>query len=148
MNTVGDRLKYVRTKVLKITQGECASILGMSQGALSDVESNNRGLSQEAIIALIQYSKQDILFPYEWILTGIETKSYNSTKISTDEQELIDAYRKLTPITRNIIRGKISEFVYDTEQSEKFKKSLIETATTSGVLSRVANDNNLVKSRK
>lgn len=92
MQSIGERLAHVRKNILSMNQKEFAQLIGLSQGALSDVENNNRGLPMEAIIELIKYSKSDNSFSCDWILTGVKDEPIGLT---SDETELIKTYNKL-----------------------------------------------------
>ena len=72
MKSVGERLAYTRNTILSMNQKDFSKLLCISQGALSEIENNKRGLPMEAIIELMKYSKKDIRISCTWILTGIE----------------------------------------------------------------------------
>ena len=92
LQSIGERLAHVRKNILSMNQKEFAQLVGISQGALSDAENNNRGLSMEAIIKLMKYSKSDISFSCDWILTGAKEEPIGLT---SDETELLKTYNKL-----------------------------------------------------
>lgn len=94
MSTIGERLEYVRSTVLSMNQKDFSQLIGVSQGALSAIENNKRGLPMEAIIELMKYSKKDNLFSCYWILTGMDEPSVDK-KLSADEKELISTYSHL-----------------------------------------------------
>lgn len=94
LKSVGERLAYTRNTLLSMNQKDFAKLLGVSQGALSEIENNKRGLPMEAIIELMKYSKSDTLVSCSWILTGM-TDTSSSTNLSNDEKELIDTYNQL-----------------------------------------------------
>lgn len=94
MKSIGERLSYVRTRILEMNQAEFAELLGVSQGALSAMENNKRGLPMEAIINLMIYSKKNNSISCSWILTGIDDPPLQ-TIISPDEQELLATYKLL-----------------------------------------------------
>lgn len=94
MKSVGERLAYTRNTLLSMNQKDFAKLLGVSQGALSEIENNKRGLPMEAIIELMKYSKSDISISCSWILTGIDDLP-NTSHLSDDEKELIETYKKL-----------------------------------------------------
>ena len=96
MNTIGERLAYTR-KSLELSQQEFSKLLGISQGALSGMEKNSRGIPMEVIIKLLNYSKSDNRISCEWILTGDEgyiSAHYSDLK-NEDEIELLNNYRLL-----------------------------------------------------
>nr|DAL63094.1 MAG TPA_asm: helix-turn-helix domain protein [Caudoviricetes sp.] len=94
LNSVGERLAYTRSTILSMNQKDFSKLLGVSQGALSEIENNKRGLPMEAIIELMKYSKTDNSISCSWILTGISDDASESA-LSSDEKELISTYNKL-----------------------------------------------------
>lgn len=94
MKSIGERLAYVRSTILEMNQADFAKLLGVSQGALSAMENNKRGLPMEAIIKLMIYSKSNNSVSCSWILTGIEDSPTPNT-LSPDEQELLSTYNSL-----------------------------------------------------
>lgn len=94
MKSVGERLAYTRNTILSMNQKDFSKLLGVSQGALSEIENNKRGLPMEAIIELMKYSKSDNSVSCSWILTGMSDDAPGST-LSNDEKELISTYNKL-----------------------------------------------------
>ncbi len=94
MKSIGERLAYVRSTILEMNQADFAKLLGVSQGALSAMENNKRGLPMEAIIKLMIYSKSNNSVSCSWILTGIEDNPTPNT-LSPDEQELLSTYNSL-----------------------------------------------------
>ena len=94
MKSVGERLAYTRNTILSMNQKDFSKLLCMSQGALSEIENNKRGLPMEAIIELMKYSKKDNLFSCYWILTGMDEPSTDKG-LSGDQEELISTYSQL-----------------------------------------------------
>lgn len=94
MDSIGERLSYTRSTILSMNQKDFAKLIGISQGALSEIENNKRGLSMEAIVELMKYSKSDKSVSCSWILTGIADSSTNPV-LSSDEKELIETYNHL-----------------------------------------------------
>lgn len=94
MKSVGERLAYTRSTILSMNQKDFAKLIGVSQGALSEIENNKRGLPMEAIIELMKYSKSDTSISCSWILTGI-ADTVPASNLTNDEQELVDTYNKL-----------------------------------------------------
>lgn len=94
MTSVGERLAYTRSVILSMSQKEFAKLLSISQGALSEVENNKRGLPMEAIIELMKYSKSNISVSCSWILTGLDD-AQPSSELSADERELVNTYNRL-----------------------------------------------------
>ena len=94
MKSIGERLSYTRNTILGMNQKDFAKLIGVSQGALSEIENNKRGLPMESIIELMKYSISDKSISCSWILTGI-SDTFSSSGLSNDEKELIDTYNKL-----------------------------------------------------
>ena len=94
MESIGARLTYTRTVILSMNQSEFSRLLGVSQGALSAMENDKRGIPMEAIIKLMNYSKENNSISCSWILTGVKDNNCSSF-LSPDEQELISTYHKL-----------------------------------------------------
>lgn len=115
MNTIGERLQFTRTKN-SLSQKEFAQILGVSQGALSGMEKNTRGIPMEAIINLIKYSKSNNSVSCEWILTGYDSTN-NKDRLSEDEQDLLTNYMQLDK------RGKYKVQTIIYEELDRVKKT-------------------------
>ena len=94
MKSIGERLSHTRSIILSMNQKDFAKLIGVSQGALSEIENNKRGLPMEAIIELMKYSILDKSVSCSWILTGI-SDTLSHSELSNDEKELIDTYNKL-----------------------------------------------------
>ena len=94
MKSIGERLSHTRSIILSMNQKDFAKLIGVSQGALSEIENNKRGLPMEAIIELMKYSISDKSVSCSWILTGI-SDTLSHSELSNDEKELIDTYNKL-----------------------------------------------------
>jgi len=77
-----------------MNQKDFSKLLGVSQGALSEIENNKRGLPMEAIIELMKYSKSNNSVSCCWILTGM-SDDVPETMLSNDEKELISTYNEL-----------------------------------------------------
>lgn len=94
MDSVGERLAYTRSTILSMNQTNFSKILGISQGALSEIEKNRRGLPMEAIIELMKYSKENNSISCSWILTG-EKEDNSHSELTNDEKELVETYNQL-----------------------------------------------------
>lgn len=124
MESVGERLAYTRNMLLSMNQKDFAKLLGVSQGALSEIENNKRGLPMEAIIELMKYSKSDNSVSCSWILTGIEELPKTS-HLSDDEIELIDTYAKLDRRGQHRVHTVIYEELDRIDQEAKQSKNVI-----------------------
>lgn len=99
-----------------MNQKDFSKLIGVSQGALSEIENNKRGLPMEAIIELMKYSKTDNSVSCSWILTGISDADPSSS-LSNDEKELIDTYNKLDRRGQHRIHTVIYEEIDRIEKS-------------------------------
>ena len=96
MDSIGKRIVYIRKNVLFLNQKDFSKLLSISQGALSDVENGNRGLTTNALIRLFEYSKEENSFSFAWLLSGKgQPLSLEIPILTTDEQELLNSYRQL-----------------------------------------------------
>jgi len=108
MKHIGERLSHIRKKLLNLNQKEFAPLIGLSQGALSDVENGNRGLPMEALIRLYEYSKGETPFSFAWLLLGKgDPLSLEIPQLTDDEQELLNSYRQLDSRGQHIIHASI-----------------------------------------
>lgn len=119
MNTIGERLEYLRSTVLSMNQKDFSQLIGISQGALSAVENNKRGLSMEAIIELMKYSKKNNSFSCFWILTGTDEPAAG-INLNVDEKELISTYNRLDRRGQHRVHTVIYE---ELDRMELVKKS-------------------------
>lgn len=95
MTTFGERLKESR-KDAKLSQAAAASVIGVSQGLISDLENNVYDASAKTIELAYLYRVN----PY-WLATGNGLKK--DLPMSPDEQELILIYRSLDPVRRGAV---------------------------------------------
>lgn len=93
MDTFGKRVSYIRKQILQQNQVTFAKHLHISQGALSDIEHEKRGLPQEAIIGIYKLSKTHN-FSFDWFLLG-EGDIEPPPGLSSEEQELLSHYARL-----------------------------------------------------
>lgn len=108
MEHIGERLAYIRKNAFNLNQKDFSKLIGVSQGALSDVENGNRGLSMEAFIRLYEYSKRENPFSFAWLLLGKgEPLDLEVPLLTEDEQELLNSYRQLDSRGRHIIHAAI-----------------------------------------
>lgn len=121
MTTVGERLAYTRSTILSMNQTNFSKILGISQGALSEIEKNRRGLPMEAIIELMKYSKENNSISCMWILTG-EKEASKFTTLTKDESELLVTYNQLDRRGQHrihtIIYEELDRMALQSEQSQ------------------------------
>ena len=121
VTTIGERIRFLRQVIRKITQQELADATGISRGNLSNYEKDRFKPASDAILAIANYFNVST----DWLLTGKEslnsiTNIYNpytnSMVLSNREIELINLFRKLKNDDKLKIEGmlelKLSE--YDT----------------------------------
>lgn len=90
MDSIGSRIKEKR-KELNLTQIKIKELTGISSGNMSDYE-NGRVLP--SALAIISLSKA-LNCSTDWLLTG-QTNNSLSNSYSSEEQALIETFRKLT----------------------------------------------------
>ena len=108
MEHIGIRLLYTRKHIFKSNQKNFAEILGISQGALSDIENGNRNLSQESLTCLYNRSTGEPSFSFGWLLLGTgEPFDTIVPMLPEDEQELLDCYRQLDNRGQHIVHAAV-----------------------------------------
>ncbi|WNR45538.1 helix-turn-helix domain-containing protein [Paenibacillus roseipurpureus] len=99
MNIIGENVKRIR-KIHNLNQVEFASLIGVSQGSLSDIESGKNKPSVDTIVSL----HTNFGCSLEWLLTGKtdqlnvdmeKERAHNNTEISPFENKLLSALRIL-----------------------------------------------------
>lgn len=129
--SIGARLSYIRTGILSMNQKDFANLLNISQGALSEIEHDKRGLSMEAIIRLMEYSKSDKRVSCDWILTGDNPISViNTPVVDPDINELLNTYSKLDSRGKHKVHTVIYEELDRIKIEKTPDKSSVNCATT------------------
>ncbi|WCM60748.1 helix-turn-helix domain-containing protein [Paenibacillus polymyxa] len=103
MKTLGEKIKSIR-KINKLNQTEFSSIIGVSQGTLSELEKDKYKPSLETVIAL----KLNFDVDLDWLLLEGEVSSNNGlyrVKIDDLESNLISRFRKLNVGDKQEIEG-------------------------------------------
>jgi len=109
-NIFAVRLHLLRTQA-NISQKSLGDSVGVSYHAISKIENKQRAASIEIIYALAEYFNVSIDY-----LTGRTDNPdmfNNKQKLTEEELVLLDDFRLLNKYEQNIIRGKISEFIYN-----------------------------------
>ncbi|PQP81023.1 XRE family transcriptional regulator [Paenibacillus sp. PCH8] len=103
MKSIGEKLKYIR-KLNKLNQTEFSQIIGVSQGALSDLEKDKYKPSLETVIALRMKFDIDL---YWFIFEDSLNKSTEIFSVLVDdfESEFISDLRKLTLKDKQELEG-------------------------------------------
>lgn len=136
MNTVGERIKYVRSK-FGHNQGVAAKAIGISQGSLSDIESNHTKPSIETIISV--YRNYNV--SCDWLLTGEGTdgiQPQKEVKINDNEQtepltekeiELLTIFEQIPEDKKDLAINVLKPFIQEMaatkeniEISDKYRK--------------------------
>ncbi len=121
VTTIGERIRFLRQVIHKVTQQELADATGISRGNLSNYEKDRFKPASDAILAIANYFNVST----DWLLTGKEslnskTNIYNphnnSMVLSNREIELINLFRKLKNDDKLKIEGmlELKLFEYDT----------------------------------
>jgi transcriptional regulator with XRE-family HTH domain len=100
-STLGDRIRLIR-KTNRLNQIEFSSMLGISQGTLSELEQDKYNPSLETILSIQKVFQTDL----KWLLLGeIEQKDEGLFRASLNDQELklFDLFGKLTDDDREEI---------------------------------------------
>lgn len=104
MSTLGQRIKMIR-KTNKLNQVEFSTILGVSQGTLSELEQDKYKPSIEIVMAIMKQFNTDS----DWLLFGSESQEgiHNKFDVRITEKEttLFSKYRNL--------KGKDQEEILD-----------------------------------
>lgn len=117
--TIGERIRFLRQTIHKVTQQELANATGISRGNLSNYEKDRFKPASDAILAIANYFDVST----DWLLTGKESidpktnigdSSNNNLILSDKEIELITLFRKLKDDDKLKIEGmiefKLSEY--------------------------------------
>ena len=91
--TLGGKIKSIR-KINKLNQNEFSNIIGVSQGTLSELETDKYAPSLEIILDI----KTNFGVDLEWILLDSTEKEHTKlfmTRLDNSEIDLISNFRKL-----------------------------------------------------
>jgi transcriptional regulator with XRE-family HTH domain len=103
MKSIGEKLKYIR-KLNKLNQIEFSRIIGVSQGALSELEKDKYKPSLDTVIAL----KMEYDVDLDWLIFEENTnKGVGSFSVQVDdlESKLISGFRKLNQNDKQELEG-------------------------------------------
>ncbi len=109
-----ERLHALRTQA-KVTQKDLADSIGITYHLIGKIEKNKSTASIEVIYAIAEYFNVSIDY-----LTGRTDNPSMSNiiveqKLSEEETELLEDFRLLDKLEKNIVIGKIAEFNYNKE---------------------------------
>lgn len=119
INTIGERIKFLRQTTSNLTQQKLADATGISRGNLSNYEKDRFKPASDAIIAISNYFN----ITTDWLLTG-KDKFYSETCslkpnnidiiLNDKEVNLITLFRRLREEDKlkieGIIEYKLSEY--------------------------------------
>ncbi|MDB5052519.1 MAG: transcriptional regulator [Bacilli bacterium] len=91
METIGKRFKYLR-KLAGINQLDFARAIGLSQGRLSDIESNHNKPSADTLISVMEYFGAST----DWLLLGLGPSPTRIRLASDFEKENEEVKEPLT----------------------------------------------------
>ncbi len=88
MNTLGERLKYLR-KVKNVKQQDISTATGIARSNISKIESDSLNPTSNAIIALAKYFNTST----DWLLMGKEAEG--RCRLSEENEEVMKLLSKL-----------------------------------------------------
>lgn len=110
MNSIGERIKYLRKEVLNKTQKEFGSQIGLKPNSVSDIESGKNNPTEQTIKAIcreynVNYfwlTKGDgeIFFTGQDAIIDAVAEQYNLSNIG---KSIVAEFLKLPPATRNSV---------------------------------------------
>lgn len=89
LSTLGERIRGIR-KTNQLNQIEFASMIGVSQGTLSELEQDKYKPSVDILIAVQNKFKVDL----EWLIIGSAEDTY-SINLNEKENKLVAGFRKV-----------------------------------------------------
>ncbi|MGN7765141.1 helix-turn-helix transcriptional regulator [Paenibacillus sp. 22594] len=92
--TLGEKIKSIR-KINKFNQSDFSKKIGISQGTLSELETDKYLPSLETILSLKSIFEVDL----EWLLSDTTNRQHNDvfmSRLADYELDLITYYRKLS----------------------------------------------------
>jgi transcriptional regulator with XRE-family HTH domain len=103
-----DRLKQLR-KNLKLTQGEFGKKIGMSDVAISYMESGRTALSRQNIrLICLTFGVRE-----EWLEKGEGDMMDDEAQLSDQERQLLAFFRELSPLARKMLLEYAEKLVSD-----------------------------------
>jgi transcriptional regulator with XRE-family HTH domain len=103
-----DRLKHLR-KTLKLTQGEFGKKIGMSDVAISYMESGRTALSKQNIrLICLAFRVRE-----EWLEKGEGDMMDDEAQLSDQERQLLAFFRELSPLARKMLLEYAEKLISD-----------------------------------
>lgn len=112
MNSIGERIKYLRT-VNDVTMKQLSAATGLNQGGLSSYENNKFKPSAEAIVLISNFFKVST----DWILKGDRFEI--ETDLSNQEREFLKLYNTLNRENQLKIIGMIELKIKEQEEQRE-----------------------------
>ncbi len=139
MQSVNERLKWLRKTILGFTQNELGKSIGITGFTISDIEKGKLGLTERNLTAICE--KHNI--NRDWLLTGNgdpiikpdeENKFLNAITKATNNndtllQSIVTAYDSLSDKGKNYIYEFIKNIYENLSESEKTNKSINQSST-------------------
>lgn len=116
------RIKQVRESK-HLSQTDLANMLGVSQQSISKYENGTREAGYDILIKMSEIFNVSI----NYLLGCTNTKNdkgNSDTDLSSDEKEIIDAYRSMNSDGKRILLGKALDLKLSTRSIQDKKKSI------------------------
>ena len=111
VTTIGERIRFLRQVIRKITQQELADATGISRGNLSNYEKDRFKPASDAILAISNYFNVST----DWLLTGKESLNSITNIYNPFFNKFIRLYTnkpELSPILKSISSNKLGVQYY------------------------------------
>lgn len=125
MENIGSRIKHLR-KSLNMLQVDFGEPAGLSSGSLSAIENGSRTPPFDAFICICEVAYRNG-YSLNWLVLGEgspkEDTNVSFSDMSTDEQEIIQIYRKVGKRGQRIIMGEVSkqDELFDVQAGDETK---------------------------
>lgn len=111
------RIKYFR-KSYKLKQEDIGKLINVSKAQISEIERGRKSTSLENIVILAEYFNVSL----DYLIGRTDNPDLTiinvEQNISEEESELLEDYRRLNKLEKNVIIGKLSEMIYNKEVEE------------------------------
>lgn len=95
INTIGERIKFLRQTTSNLTQQKLADATGISRGNLSNYEKDRFKPASDAIIAIANYFNVTT----DWLLTGKDKFDSETCSLKPNNTDVILNYKEVNLIT-------------------------------------------------
>lgn len=120
MNTISQRIRYLRKEILNKTQKDFGNAVGLKPNSISDIESGKNNPTEQTILAICR----EFNINYSWLTKGIEPM-YEQTDMSSMAR--IDA---IMTGENDFAKNLFKEFSKLDENEWKVLEKLINNLTT------------------